>query len=261
MGDCGVALGEGSGFVDDEEFDLGEFFERGGVSDEDAKACGAGESACGGDGGGEAEGAGAGGDEDGNGPIDCGSGCFSSEDPSDGGGNGEKDDEGSEDGRDFVSDALERWGIFAGFVDESGEASDEGVVACFFGENEESASGDQSSSEDGIADKLFDREGFTGEDGFLYGGVAFENFSVGGNGFSWEDDEVVPRLNFGPGDNFFGALRDESSGWWGKGEEIFQRLGEFRFGALFDPLTCENEGGDGGGSIEKQWCMCFSINY
>ena len=42
MGDYGVALGEGSRFVDDEEFDLGEFFERGGVSDEDAKACGAG---------------------------------------------------------------------------------------------------------------------------------------------------------------------------------------------------------------------------
>jgi hypothetical protein len=42
MGDCGVALGEGSGFVDDEEFDLGEFFERGGVSDEDSEARGAG---------------------------------------------------------------------------------------------------------------------------------------------------------------------------------------------------------------------------
>jgi hypothetical protein len=259
MGDCGVALGEGSGFVDDEEFDLGEFFERGGVSDEDAKACGAGESACGGDGGGEAEGAGAGGDEDGNGPIDCGSGCFSSEDPSDGGGNGEKEDEGSEDPGNFVGDALEGWGIFASFFDESGEASHEGVFACFFGEDEESASGDQSSSENGIADKFFNGKGFTGEDGFFYGGVAFENFSIGGNGFSWEDDEVVPGLDFGPRDNFFGALRDESSGWWGKGEEIFQRLGEFRFGALFDPLTCENKGGDGGGSIEKQGCMCLTI--
>ena len=221
MGDCGVALGEGSGFVDDEEFDLGEFFERGGVSDEDSEACGAGESACGGDGGGEAEGAGASGDEHGHSPIDCGSGCFSSEDPSDGSGNGENENEGSEDGRDFVSDALERWGIFAGFVDESGEASDEGVVACFFGKDEESASGDQGSSEDGVADKFFNGKGFTGEDGFFYGGVAFENFSVGGNGFSWEDDEVVPRLNFGAGDNFFGALCDESSGWGGKGEEIF----------------------------------------
>ena len=84
--------------------------------------------------------------------------------------------------------------------------------------------------------------------------MAFENFSVGGNGFSWEDDEVVPRLNFGAGDNFFGALCDESSGWGCKSEEIFQRLGEFRFGALFDPLTCENEGGDGGRSI---WSNCI----
>jgi hypothetical protein len=227
MGDCGVALGEGSGFVDDEEFDLGEFFERGGVSDEDSEACGAGESACGGDGGGESESTRASGDEDGNGPIDGGSCSFSSEDPSDGGGEGEKKDQRGKDARDFVSDALERWGIFAGFVDEPGEASDEGVFACFFGEDEESASGDQSSSEDGIADKFFNGKGFTGEDGFFYGGVAFENFSVGGNGFSWEDDEVVPRLNFGAGDNFFGALSDESSGWGGKGEEVFQRLGEF----------------------------------
>ena len=229
MGDCWVAFGEGSGFVDDEEFYFGEFFQRGGVSNEDPEACGAGESACGGDGGGEAEGAGAGGDEDGNGPIDCGSCRFSSEDPSDGCGDGEKEDEGSEDGRDFVSDALEGWGIFAGFVDESGEASDEGIFACFFGEDEKSTSGDECSSENGVADKLFDRKGFTSEDGFFYGGMAFENFSIGRNAFPWEDDEVVASLDFGPGDNFFGALGDESSGWWGKGEEIFQRLGKFRF--------------------------------
>ena len=221
MGDCGVAFGEGSGFVDDEEFYFGEFFQRGGVSDEDAEACSAGESACGGHGRGEPECAGAGGDEDGDGTIDCGSCRFSSKDPSDDGGDGEKEDEGSEDGRDFVSDALEGWGVFAGFVDESSEASDEGIFACFFSEDEESTSGDECSSEDGVADKLFDGKGLTREDGFFYGGVAFENFSIGGNGFSWEDDEVVPGLDFGPRDNFFGALRDESSRWWGKGEEIF----------------------------------------
>jgi hypothetical protein len=252
MGDCGVAFGEGSGFVDDEEFYFGEFFQRGGVSDEDAEACGAGESTCGGHGRGEPECAGAGGDEDGDGTIDCGSCRFSGKDPSDGGGDGEKKDEGSEDGRDFVSDALEGWGVFAGFVDESSEASDEGIFACFFGEDEESTPGDECSSEDGVADKLFDGEGFTREDGFLYGRVAFENFSVGGNGFSWEDDEVVTSLNFGPGDNFFEALGDESSCWWGKGEEIFQRLGKFRFGVLFNPLACENKGGYRGGSIKKK---------
>ena len=142
MGDSGVAFGKSSGFVDDEEFNFGEFFQRGGISDENSQAGGAGESACGGDGGGEAEGAGASGDEDGNGPLDCGRCCFSSEDPSDDGGYDEKEDEGSEDGRDFVSDALEGWRIFAGFVDESGEASDEGVFACFFGEDEESTAGD-----------------------------------------------------------------------------------------------------------------------
>ena len=36
MGDSGVALGESSRFVDDEEFYFGEFFERGGVSDENS---------------------------------------------------------------------------------------------------------------------------------------------------------------------------------------------------------------------------------
>jgi hypothetical protein len=140
VGHTWIAFGKGSSFVDDEEFNLREFFERGGVSDEDAEACGAGESACGGDGGGEAEGAGAGSDEDGNGPIDCGSGRFSSEDPSDGGGNGEKEDERGEDRGNFVGDALEGWGIFLGFVDESSKSSDEGILTCFFGENEESAS-------------------------------------------------------------------------------------------------------------------------
>ena len=168
MGDSGVAFGESSGFVDDEEFYFGEFFEGGWVSDEDAQACGTGQSACGGDGSGEPEGAGAGGNEDGDCSVDRGSSRFSSEDPSDGGGDGEKEDEGSEDGRDFVSDALEGWGIFAGFVDETSESGDEGVVACFFGEDEESTSGDQSSSEDGVADKFFDGEGFTGENGFFY---------------------------------------------------------------------------------------------
>ncbi len=221
MGDCGVALGEGSGFVDDEEFDARKFFERGGVADEDAEAGGAGETTGGGDRGGEAEGAGAGGDEDGNGPIDCGSGCFSSEDPSDGGGNGEKEDEGCEDGRDFVSDALEGWGIFTSFFDESGEASHEGVFACFFGEDEESASGEEGASEDGVAWEFFNGEGFSGEDGFLDGGVAFEDFSVGGNSFAWEDEEVLAGQDIGPRNNFFCCSVEESCGGRGEVEEIF----------------------------------------
>ena len=250
MGDGGIALGEGSGFIDDEEFYFGEFFQRGGVSDEDAEACGAGESACGGDWSSESKSAGAGGDEDGDGTIDCGSGRFSGKDPSDDGGDGEKKDEGSEDGRDFVSDALEGWGIFAGFVDELGEASDERVGAGFFGEDEESATRDESSGEDGVADKFFHRQRFAGEDGFFDRGVAFENFSVGGHVFSGEDEEVVAGLNFGAGDNFFGAVREESGGGWGEGEEVLQRLGEFRFGALFNPLTGQDESGDGGGGIE-----------
>jgi hypothetical protein len=29
-------------------------------------------------------------------------------------------------------------------------------------------------------------------------------------------------------------------------------MGEFIFGALFDPLACKDEGGDGGGGIEKR---------
>lgn len=221
MGDGGIALGEGSGFIDDEEFYFGKFFEGGGVANQNTEAGGAGESACGGYGRGEPECAGAGGDEDGDSPIDCGSCRFSSKDPSDDGGKGEKEDERGEDPGNFVGDALEGWGIFASFFDESGEASDEGIFACFFGEDEQSAPGDECSSEDGVANKFFNGEGFTREDGFFYGGVAFENFSIGGNVFSWEDDEVVPGLDFGPGDNFFGALRDESSGWWGKSEEIF----------------------------------------
>jgi hypothetical protein len=207
-----VALGESPGFVDDEEFYFGEFFERGGISDEDADSGGTGESASGGDGGGESEGAGAGGDEDGDGPVDGCGGCFSGEDPSEGGGEGEKKNEGSEDAGDFVGKALEGGWIFFGFVDESGESGDEGVVAGFFGEDEESTSGDECSSENGVADKFFHGEGFAGEDGFLDRGVAFENFSVGGDGFSREDDELVAGLNFGPRDNFFRTVGEESGG-------------------------------------------------
>jgi len=250
MGDGGIALGEGSGFIDDEEFDAGEFFERGGVANEDAEAGGAGESAGGGDGGGESEGAGAGGDEDSDGPGDGGGGGFTSKDPTDGGGEGEKKDERSKDASDFVGEALEGRGICAGFVDESGEASDERVGAGFFGEDEESATRDESSGEDGVADKFFHRQRFAGEDGFFDGGVAFENFSVGGHIFSGEDEEVVAGLNFGAWYHFFGTVREESGGGWGEGEEILQRLGEFRFGALFNPLTGQDESGDGGGGIE-----------
>ena len=250
MGHAWVALGEGSGFVDDEEFDAGEFFERGGVANEDAEAGGAGKSTGGGDGGGESEGAGAGGDEDSDRPGDGGGGGFTSKDPTEGGGDGEKEDKGSEDGRDFVSDALKGWGIFAGFVDESGEASDERVGAGFFGEDEESATRDESSGEDGVADKFFHRQRFAGEDGFFDRGVAFENFSVGGHVFSGEDEEVVAGLNFGAWYHFFGTVREESGGRWGEGEEVLQRLGEFRFGALFNPLTGQDESGDGGGGIE-----------
>ena len=260
LGDGWVAFGEGSGFVDDEEFDLREFFERGGVSDEDAESGGTGESACCGDGGGEAEGTGAGGDEDGDGPVDGGGGCFSGEDPSDGGGGGEKKNKGSEDAGDFVSEALEGGWIFFGFVDESGESGDEGVVAGYFGEDEESTSGDESSSEDGVADKLFDGEGFTGENGFLDRGVAFENFSVCGDGFTGEDGELVAGLDCRPGNDFFGAVGEESGGGRGKGEQVFEGAGEFIFRSLFDPLTCEDEGCNGSCCIEEKIYMALMIN-
>ena len=95
-------------------------------------------------------------------------------------------------------------GIFAGLVDESGKSGNKGVVAGFFGEDEESASGDEGSAEDGVADKFFDGERLAGEDGFLDRGVAFENFSIGGNGFAGEDEELVAGLNFRPRNNFFG---------------------------------------------------------
>jgi hypothetical protein len=216
MGNSGVALGESSGFVDDEEFYFGEFFERGWVSDKDAQAGGAGESASGGDGGGESESAGASGDEDSDGPVDCGSGCFSDEDPSDSGREGEKEDERSEDAGDFIGEALEGWGILFGFIDKTSESGDEGFVAGFFGKDEESAARDKGSTEDGVTDKFFNGQGFACENRFFDGGVAFENFSVCGDRFSWQDDELVAGLNFGPGDNFFRTVGEESGG--GRGE-------------------------------------------
>ena len=251
MGDCGVAFGEGSGFVDDEEFDSRKFFEGGGVADEDAEAGGAGETAGGGHGGGETEGAGAGSDEDGDGAVDGGADCFSGEDPSNGGGESEEEDEWGEEGGDFIGEALEGRGILFGLVDELGEAGDERLVAGLFGEDDESASGEESATEDGVAWEFFDGERFASEDGFLDGGVAFEDFSVGGNSFAWEDEEVLAGLDIGPGNNFFCCSVEEACGGRGEGEEIFQGVGEFIFGVLFEPLACEDESGDGGGGIEK----------
>ena len=42
--------------------------------------------------------------------------------------------------------------------------------------------------------------------------------------------------------------------WCGpcEGEEVFEGSGQFIFRALFDPLAGEDEGGDGGGSVEKE---------
>jgi hypothetical protein len=102
-----------------------------------------------------------------------------------------------------------------------GEASDERLVSGFFGEDEESAARDKSSAKDGVAWEFFDGEGFTGEDRFFNRGVALENFSVGGNGFAWEDEEVLTGLNIGPGNNFFDRSLEEASGGRGEGEEIF----------------------------------------
>ena len=38
----------------------------------------------------------------------------------------------------------------------------------------------------------------------------------------------------------------------GEGEKVFEGSGQFIFRALFDPLAGEDEGGDGGGSVEKE---------
>jgi hypothetical protein len=116
MGEGGIALGEGSGFIDDEEFYFGKFFEGGGVTNQNTEAGGAGESASGGDGGGESEGTGASGDKNGYGTTDGIRGRFAYENPTEGGGKSEKEDKGGEGACDFVGGALEGWGIFLGFV-------------------------------------------------------------------------------------------------------------------------------------------------
>ena len=108
-----------------------------------------------------------------------------------------------------------------GLVDELGESGDERLVAGFFGEDEESASGEESATEDGVAWEFFDGEGFASEDGFLDGGVAFEDFSVGGNSFAWEDEEVLAGLDIGPGNNFFCCSVEEACGGRGEVEKIF----------------------------------------
>ena len=165
---------------------------------------------------------GASGDKNGYGTTDGIRGRFAYENPTEGGGESEKKDERSKDASDFVSEALEGRGICAGLIDELGESGDERVGAGFFGEDEESATRDESSGEDRVADKFFDGQRFAGEDGFFNGGVAFENFSVRRDGFPGEDEEVVAELNFGAGDNFFGAVGEESGGGWGKGEESLE---------------------------------------
>jgi len=252
VGEYGIPLGERAGFVDDKEFDLGKFLERGGVADEDAEAGGTGESARGGDGRRESEGAGAGGDEDGDGAGDGEGGGFAGEDPTEGGGEGEKKNDRGEDGGDFVGGALKRRGIFAGLLDEAGEAGDEGVGSGFFGEKEESSAGGEGAAEDGVADKFFDGEGFAGKDGLLDRGVAFQNFSVGGDGFAGENDEMLAGLDFRPGDDFFGGAGEESGRGRGEGKQFFEGGLEFCSRALFDPLAGEDEGGDGTGGVEKE---------
>jgi hypothetical protein len=102
-----------------------------------------------------------------------------------------------------------------------GEASDERLVSGFFGEDEEPTSGEESAAKDGVAWEFFDGERFAGEDRFFNRGVAFEDFSVGGNIFAWDDEEVLTGLNIGPGNNFFDRSLEEASGGRGEGEEIF----------------------------------------
>jgi hypothetical protein len=262
VGEDGIALGESAGFVDDEEFHLGKFLERGGVANQDAEPGGAGESAGGGDGSGESQRTGAGGDEDGDGAGDGEGRGFAGQDPADGGAEGEKKNDGGEYGGNFVGGALKGRGIFAGLFDQAGEAGDEGVGPGFFGEEEESAAGGEGAAEDRVADKFFDGQRFAGEDGLLDRGVAFENFSVGGDGFTGKDEEVLAGLDVRPGDDFFGGAGEESGRGRGEGEKVFEGSGQFIFRTLFDPLTGEDEGSDGGGGIEKEgWLVFFSKKY
>ena len=51
--------------------------------------------------------------------------------------------------------------------------------------------------------------------------MAFEDFSVGGNSFAWEDEEVLAGLDIGPGNNFFCCSVEEACGGRGEVEEIF----------------------------------------
>jgi hypothetical protein len=73
---------------------------------------------------------------------------------------------------------------------------------------------------------------------------------------------VLAGLDIRPGDDFFDGAREESGGGRGEGEKVFEGSGQFIFRALFDPLTGEDKGGDGGGGIEKEgWLVFFAKKY
>ena len=183
-GEEGFAVGEGSGFIDDEGSTGGDFFEDCGVFDDDAAACGDGDGADDGDGDSDQQGAGGGDDEDGEEALGV-----SADEPTESGGS---DGDGGVPAAKTIAETAHTGAALLGLVEDADDLGVAGVAGEASGADFEEDVAVDGSREDGAAGSLGDLEGLAGEIGLVHGAGASEDDAVDGADLvGIEDDFVV----------------------------------------------------------------------
>ena len=285
VGEYGLSLGEGSGFVEDDPGDAVGGFQGAAAFEEEAEFGAPSGAHHNRRGGGQSQGTGAGDNQNGDEYVEGEDPRSTADEPYPAGEEGDGDDDGDEIAGNHVGEAGDGGFGALGFFHQANDSGEDGVPAHPGGLDVNHAVGVDGGSHHFVADALVHGDAFAGNHGFINGGGAEDDAAVRGDAFTGFYQEDVAGADFGDGDfdwdagfgfpgggdsfggfGFSGTLGSfgyfRGSGGFGAGEdkggsgleggEFADGFGGFPLGYGFEEFSQEDEGDNHPGGFEVE---------
>ena len=215
-----LALGDGTGFIHDDDIDGMGRFQRFSRFDENAVRSAAASTDHDGCWCGQPEGARAGDDKHGNSDGQCKFKAGADKQPDDGGNHRDGDDNRHENPGDLVGQFGDRCFRTGGFVDKLNDLGQRGFVANLIGTHGEVAALVDGGADDLIAAGLVHRNGLTGDGRFVDRTMAFKEHAVDRDRFPGFDDENVAFFDLFSRNDGFLAVTQHGGLFWRQVQQL-----------------------------------------
>ena len=165
-------------------------------------------------------------------------------------GQGEGDDDGDEDCRHSVGEALDFGLAVLGVLDQAGHLGQLGVGSDAGGPDDEATAGVDGGTDDGVAGPDLDGHWLSGEHGGVDGRRAVLDDTVGGDLLPRTHDEPVPDRQLAHGHAHLCAVTEDGDVLGAHVEQGAQRRTGLALGAGLEVAARDDEGGDRGRHFE-----------